>query len=443
MKRSAGILVLPILFFLFGTCLSTPGIAVADPGYIAGRVTAADTGSGIYTKYVVYDAYYKFMGTGSTNSNGDGYYTTANSLSLMSLPPGKYKIIFWGRSGYAGQWWSNKYNFGAANRITVVSGMTTNNINVQIIKGGTITGKVTDANANPIQNISVNAYDPQNDWYGSSLTDVSGVYSITGLPSGNYRVQFGEESFWDLSSYVIQFWGQNRTLQGDGTISVIAGQTTSGIDAQLQTGGALSWTITKKDGTPIQYAEICGYNTAKDKISCGRTGADGVSQLLKIPFNEPVKYEISASEYATQWSSGKRTFETADALTLPQPGTNSLLAPQDQVVELAPEGKISGRVTDPAGNDLSPIRVWAFDENQNKITSSQTYLGTYTISKLSPGPIKVFFDRYYYAQYGSQWWNHAASFPAAGTIDLAEGQTVTGIDAQLDYLLYLPLVLKN
>ena len=72
---------------------------------------------------------------------------------------------------------------------------TTPNINAVLQLGGQITGQVIAADThNPLDDVSVYVSGGCPSWYGYASTDVNGVYTVTGVPTGNnYKVYFDPE----------------------------------------------------------------------------------------------------------------------------------------------------------------------------------------------------------------------------------------------------------
>jgi len=82
--------------------------------------------------------------------------------------------------------------------LSVAAGETIRDINFAMVHGGVITGKVTDANGQPLieEHVSVNPIQPERYYQrpdlSSIVTDDRGVYRAFGLPEGKYKVSVGE-----------------------------------------------------------------------------------------------------------------------------------------------------------------------------------------------------------------------------------------------------------
>jgi len=71
-----------------------------------------------------------------------------------------------------------------------------------------------------------------------AVTDASGAYTVPGLPSGNYRVQFGPPSSSTLN-YLTQYYNGKATETEADQVSVTVGAVTPNVDASMQVGGEI------------------------------------------------------------------------------------------------------------------------------------------------------------------------------------------------------------
>ena len=128
---------------------------LASGGILSGKVTnAAGTGiAGIEVNY-------------SNSSNFGGGATTAQdgSYTIIGLPTDTYKIKFdssQSDTGYLSQWYNNKSDQSSADPISITSPNTTI-INATLAAGGTISGKVTNAEGTGIAYVGLSAHNESN-----------------------------------------------------------------------------------------------------------------------------------------------------------------------------------------------------------------------------------------------------------------------------------------
>lgn len=210
---------------------------------IIGRITDQNTSQPVSTTTVqAYDAISGvYIKSASVDDNGD--------YRLLGLPSGTVKLLFdnynyyYGGNTYLTEYYNQKRYKADADPITITV-ETTTTIDYQVRRGGVITGVVTAGDTGePLAGVYVNAYqtDPNCDaetlWGGSAYTDESGVYTISGLFPGSYRVYIDAGSSSSASMY-------HDDSQTD--IAVQAGMTTQ-VDAALQRGGLVLGRVTAED----------------------------------------------------------------------------------------------------------------------------------------------------------------------------------------------------
>ena len=191
-----------------------------DPsGIISGRITNAANGQPL-AEVAVFASSDDFSGIAYTNDTG--YYRITDGLGTDS-----YTVVASYGSG-----------FNMTTGVSVTQGSETSNVNLQIsvAPSGTITGKVTDTQGQPIQYASV--YAEGSSGSGNALTDANGNYAISmGLGTGSYSVMVGAPGF------------NSQTQTG---VNVVVNQVTSNVNFQLtvKLSGRISGQILTQS-TPI------------------------------------------------------------------------------------------------------------------------------------------------------------------------------------------------
>ena len=189
----------------------TPNIDfVLDTGLsFSGTITEVGTGNPIPDVHVLV---YKDMGDGTVKfanwaTTSDGSNTPIGSFTVDGLPSGTYyavtnnghRLPFLGYPPSAGNGWLDILYDGMicpANGCDIISGtpivLTTNKatsapLNIQLAKGASISGQVTDdVLGAPIAEIQINVYNQSGVYYGSYTTDELGYYKTAGLPADTY-----------------------------------------------------------------------------------------------------------------------------------------------------------------------------------------------------------------------------------------------------------------
>lgn len=194
-----------VLFTLFSLAVTlsaqsaSPQAAKAPQGSVSGRITIKDKGAaGVAVglrKSDMTNPYEQFL---RATTDHDGFYRIAN------IAPGSYEVA------------PSAPGFVAADNQrgkTVVVGEDENveNINFSLVRGGVITGKITDADGRPIILHQVNLFQadalaqpaqpqgPQRQVYptNNATTDDRGIYRMYGIRAGRYKVAAGrsDETF--------------------------------------------------------------------------------------------------------------------------------------------------------------------------------------------------------------------------------------------------------
>ena len=118
---------------------------------------------------------------------------------------------------------------------------------------GSITGRITAASDHlPRTGVSVCVY--PNSGVGSFqcvTTGGNGSYIITGLPTGNYSIGV------DQDGWAVEYYNQKYYRGGEDHLQVVAGQTLSGIDLELDPGASISGRVTDQvSGAPLAGVQV-------------------------------------------------------------------------------------------------------------------------------------------------------------------------------------------
>ncbi len=125
--------------------------------------------------------------------------------------------------------------------------------------GGQIAGRVTDASTSAaIEGIFVCALPASSEGEagGCAITGENGEYTISGLPSGSYKVGFNGGP-----TYITQYYNDEYTVAEGQAVSVVVRSVVAGIDASLEPGPA---TAPANTGPPV----VSGTPTVGDTLSC-------------------------------------------------------------------------------------------------------------------------------------------------------------------------------
>ena len=136
-------------------------------------------------------------------------------------------------------------------------------------------------------------------------TGANGEYTISGLTGGEYAVSFGSQFMPEQLNYVPQFYNDKSTQSQANPVSVVAGSTTSGINAKLEEGGRIAGRVTDaSSGSPIAGAGVCAVEANPEIGGCAITNANGEYTISGLAAGE-YKVEFIRSEYVTQYYDDK------------------------------------------------------------------------------------------------------------------------------------------
>jgi hypothetical protein len=221
----------------------------------------------------------------------------SGNYSLSGLRSGYWKILAWGDTTYAFEFYNNKDNWGSADSILVTAPSTVAGKDFSLEVGGSISGHVYDPGGNPLSNCEVAAYEsslvqllgqegiPLLSQVGISLrtdaTSADGIYNITGLRTGDYYV--------NASSECDNQWYDHTTLWEEADlVHVSMPSNTAGIDFNLST--AFIRGDANKDGVInlgdvvhlISYLYKSG--SAPDPLEAGDATCNGIVDLGDIVY---------------------------------------------------------------------------------------------------------------------------------------------------------------
>ncbi|MFN2562200.1 MAG: carboxypeptidase regulatory-like domain-containing protein [Jatrophihabitans sp.] len=251
---------------------------------------------------------------------------------------------------------------------------------------GALTGSVRDAQGNPLGGVEVQIQgpDPVADW--SATTRADGTYRIDRLPGQDYTVCAEVDH-----GYVggAAQYGYVYTCR-PGTVTVVAGQTTTGASVVLTAAGAISGKVTDVSGHPLKGVSVdIGSGTVD-------TASDGTYEFTDL---YPRSYTVcfyppsdtgdlggsSTSGYLGQCFHDQPTSGTPDPVAV----TSNHLSVAD--AKLPAGGAISGTVTDSDGAPVAGLYVSLATgpRGGNTVTAAD---GTYKLGGLPSGTYTVCFE---------------------------------------------------
>jgi hypothetical protein len=359
---------------------------------------------------------------GAFTSRGGRY--TASGLAA-----GRYQVEFTPCLGgnVASSWYRNKPGPSVATPVRVRAGRTTTRINGALGTGGSISGRVTaQGSGTPLSRICAIAFTRDDVFFGAAVTRKDGTYTIPGLNTGSYEVDFS------------QCLANRPTVAGQArVVHVITGKPTAGINVSLGQGGSITGSVLAGQpavGAPglcVDVVPVSPRGIGAFPVTAGAGGRFTAVNVLpgtyKVLFDDPE----CGGGLIPQWFSDKPSEAAADTVTVTAGATTSLPA-----ATLAADGGISGTVTGPSGQPLTGACVSAIPTPATAATGQAPVLapshGRYSVEGLLPGRYRVRFSAGCGAAgLATQWWQNAPSQATAILVTVRADVLTQGVDAML------------
>jgi hypothetical protein len=185
---------------------------------------------------------------GFATSKADGSY------SVAGVPPGEYAVEFEPGQGQnlVPQFWEAKESFAQATPVPVSGETAVPGIDANLHVGAQISGAVTDASTHqPVANVFVVATSSRGPEFfgGAAETDANGQYTIPGLATGSYTLEFfaeGSTEYLALKS---------------GLVGVTQPSTTGGFNVSLTRAAPVNTSPPSISGTPTVGGQALSCST--------------------------------------------------------------------------------------------------------------------------------------------------------------------------------------
>ncbi|WEO77971.1 carboxypeptidase regulatory-like domain-containing protein [Cryobacterium sp. SO2] len=347
-------------------------------------------------------------------------------FSLIGLPAGSYTLQFSPDLGnWVSEWYNNQASSNTAEQVVVAAGEAVSGITADLAPGASIAGTVTGDTGKALASVQVSAQNRSGSISASATTDLTGAYSITGLPAGNYTLQF-----WDGNTgYATQWWNNQPSSTTAEYFAVAAAGAVTGKDAVLTLGATITGTVAVDGGGDPSAVRVYAYTPDGTSARSASVDAAGTYSLTSLA---PGSYTLEFSSWRGvalgEWWNNQPNRESATAITVTSGQTVSGISP-----ELAKAATISGTVTGAGspGANLAGVQVTAYAVNGWQVASATTDgAGAYTISGLAAGDYNLQFVAIK-SNFLTEWWNDQPTQSDSATITVTGGQAVTGKNAVL------------
>lgn len=199
-----------------------------------------------------------------------------------------------------------------------VTGIDSVDLKIKAVRGGVITGKVTNDDDQPVPHAEIRLLRRESGkwvpvWTTWTLADeetqkadATGVYRIAGLPSGDYLVRAseptladddvpGEEDTYSNGSFVVAYHPAAINLKNAQVVSVVAGSETTGVDIRMKQqvlhtlDGTVKFELLGQPGSSvtvtIERSDEVGFSTAINNYTTS-ANQEGKWQVVGLPAGE-------------------------------------------------------------------------------------------------------------------------------------------------------------
>ena len=342
--------------------------------------------------------------------------------------------------------------------VTVAAGQTVTGIDAQLDAAGSISGRLTDAEAHPASDC-VEVLTVDGSFVAYAKADAEGRYVADRLPGGAYKVAFvGCEG-----SILRSYWQRESDLDSASVVRVTAGERRPGIDGRVP-GGRLTGTIRRSDGDDEPFT-TCVYARSSDHVAEVPSGDGGGYVIAGLPAgrykifvdsevglggdtNNHGCYPSGTGDLFSRWYDGADD-EAAATQVLVRSGSVT----RNIDVELIAGASIGGRVTnrdgapmqglcvslEEIGGSTRSLRLQVLRGSNGAFRFGRLHAGTYRVGFAVEGEIDLpsfpWSDSESYVcptrDYPLQYHDRSSTAEEATPITVGLGDTVLSIDATI------------
>ena len=306
--------------------------------------------------------------------------------------------------------------YGPGKSVLLSESESVENIDLSLVRGGVLTGKITDSEGRPVveQAISLHFVDQSGQPMASGLgyannylmyrTDDRGIYRIYGLPPGFYKVSVGRDPAnpdsmmsGEPDYYLLTFYGDVNDIAKAKLVELTEGGEASDIDIKLG-GRGETFSITGRVIDAVTGKPVAGVRPTYS-FQIGSTGTHTVSGM---PTNDRGEFQITGigaghyQLYASSRFEGGNYYSdpiTVDVVDGDVTGIE-LKAIQGLTVSgvIMPDAQTNSNVISkfPRFRIIANVRSSAQPQTFNTGISAIAADGTFQISGLSPGRVSFY-----------------------------------------------------
>jgi M6 family metalloprotease-like protein len=350
------------------------------------------------------------------------------SYLWRNLEPGAYKVYFDATytKDSAREWYDDQPLFETASLINVLAGQIRTGVDAALPRSGVLTGTATDTDSQPLQHVRAHAYDLDSHLIDTAYTGSNGVYQISRLRSGRYKIWFDASRTDGL--FVSEWYNGQPSEAAATSVYLPAGLRLAGLDCRLERGASISGYVKDASDSPIDRVRVSAFDATGRERAFDYSSFLGFYSCRGVPAGL-IRLKFDAREagiYANEWHDGKTCFDTADRVAINRGDQIQL----DAHLEVG--GAIAGQITRDFGFGVEGVRVYAYDLSGHEIqTAVSAEGGFYSLHNLPVGKYKLWFNPSGVGLFATTWYNSQKSFTVADQVPVTAGAITSGIDVRL------------
>ncbi|MGZ8779730.1 MAG: MSCRAMM family protein [Thermoanaerobaculia bacterium] len=327
---------------------------------VTGAVLDADTNTGIASMLV-----YAYTAAGSlvTQTATDG-----NGAFRFSLGPGLYRFVAGDPSRtYGPMFYPGGRSFEGSGIVALTAGQQLSNLELLAERGGQVRGRVPPA-------LLVIAYNLDGTQHAAAAADAAGEYLLVVAP-GAYKLAVVDPS----GGYATQFYPGTSDFGAASELTILAGQSLTGIDFNPSRAGRFTGTVRDAISTrTLAGMTIAAYDAGGASIAQTNSVSNGTYTLAVTPGQYRLAVFDSALQFATAYAGGATSYEA----TIPL----SIAAEATSVVDFAMRRgvRVTGIVQDASGTAIAGVEIFALDLEGNRVAGATAHAGAFAMM-LVPG----------------------------------------------------------
>ena len=301
-------------------------------------------------------------------------------------------------------------------------------LQLDLANSGSISGSITDASSNPLEDICVQAYTSTAFPSEFGKTDANGDYLVDGLEAGDYRL-----AFYDCgnNNVAAEYYDDKQDLPSADSVTVTPGTDTGGIDAELAPAGTISGNLTDDASNPLDNMCITAYDAVGDFRGSAHSDPSGdysIGGLATGHYRLRFADCLDNNNVVDEFYDDKPDLASADPVSVvagvESPGIDAVFTTA---------GSVSGTVTDHLSSPLVGICVVVFDSNEVMVGSGNTDTnGDYSIDGLETADYRLAFYGCSVSDFVvGEYYNDKRSFDSANPVAVTVASDTPNIDAQL------------